>query len=180
MEQIQEIEKRLWEYIDGICTMAEKALISRLLSEDPVWQNKYSELTSMHELLQKEDLDMPSLRFTKKVMEEIIQYQVAPATRNYINKNVIRGITFFFLALILGLFVYFIGQMNWTSQSSGNLFEGIHSEAVKINWNIILNNYYVIIFIGINVILGLILTDKFIQGKKNMNLKNYWSKGDSA
>ncbi len=67
-------------------------------------------------MLRKEELEMPSLRFTKNVMEEIAQYQVAPATKNYINKNVIRGIFAFFLIMISGLLIYFIGQIHWSSQ----------------------------------------------------------------
>ncbi len=31
----QEMEKFIWEYIDGKCTSAERAIISRHLAEDP-------------------------------------------------------------------------------------------------------------------------------------------------
>src|ERR1700692_1663546 len=109
----QEMEQRIWEYIDGVSSPAERGVITRLLAEDPVWRSKYTELMGIHELLQKEELEMPSLRFIKNVMEEIAQYQVAPATKNYINKNVIRGITAFFLVMIVGLFIYFVGQIHW-------------------------------------------------------------------
>src|ERR1700685_2603023 len=74
----QEMEQIIWEYIDGICSPDQKAIIALHLAEDPVWQRKYSELMGIHDLLQKEELDMPSLRFSKNVMEEIAQYQVAP------------------------------------------------------------------------------------------------------
>ncbi len=95
------------------------------LAENPVWKSKYDELMSIHELLQKEELEMPSLRFTKNVMEEIAQYQVAPATKNYINKNVIRGITAFFLIMIAGLL--FISSVRFTgaASSTGNLMPAI-------------------------------------------------------
>src|ERR1700712_3520498 len=96
----QEMEKLIWDYIDGHLNPAEREKITRHLADDPDWQIKYNELKSIHVLLQKEELEMPSLRFTKNVMEEIAQYHVAPATKNYINKNVIRGITAFFLIMI--------------------------------------------------------------------------------
>ena len=173
----QEMEKLIWEYIDGHCSPAEKESIAQRLAEDPTWRNKYTQLMNIHEWLQKEELEMPSLRFTKNVMEEIAQYQVAPATKNYINKNVIRGIAAFFLVMIVGLFIYFVGQIHWNSSSTGNLISAYSLDANKLNWSKMLNNTYVNIFVGVNIVLGLILLDKYMQEKKNAG---HWSKGDSA
>ncbi len=92
----QEMEKHIWEYIDGLSDATTKADILKRISEDPVWHSRYSELMNIHEMLKKEDLEMPSLRFTKNIMEEIAHLHVAPATKNYINKNVIRGFYGFF------------------------------------------------------------------------------------
>ncbi len=176
----QEMEKLIWEYIDGHCSPDQKAVIAQHLSDDPVWQRKYAELVAIHELLRKEELEMPSLRFTKNVMEEIAQYQVAPATKNYINKNVIRGIAAFFLIMIGGLFIYFIGQIHWNGSSTSNIIPAYSLDANRLNWSKILNNTYVNIFIGINVILGLILVDKYLQGKKRAGHDGHWTRGDSA
>src|SRR5258707_11873396 len=130
----QDMEHRIWEYIDGHCSPSEKAAIAQNLA-DPIWKSKYNELMSIHEMLQKEDLEMPSLRFTKNVMEEISRYYVAPATKNYINKNVIRGISFFFLVMIVGLIIYFVGQIKWNSNSTGNLIPAFNLDANKLNWS---------------------------------------------
>jgi hypothetical protein len=176
----QEMEKLIWEYIDGHISSSEQERIIGLLAKDPEWQLKYKELKAIHMLLQKEELEMPSLRFTKNVMEEIAHFQVAPATKNYINKNVIRGITAFFLIMIGGLFIYFIGQLHWVDNPTGSMLPAYYQDANKMNWGKLLNNTYVNIFIGINVILGLILIDKFLQGKKNPTGDGQWSKGDNA
>jgi hypothetical protein len=176
----QEMEKLIWEFIDGQCNEAEKAIITRHLAEDPVWYSKYAELITIHEMLQKEELEMPSLRFTKNVMEEIAHFHVAPAAKNYINKNVIRGFMAFFLIMIGGLFIYFIEQIHWSTNSTGNLIPAYSLNANKVNWSFLLNNAYVNIFIGINVILGLILIDKYMQGKKNASHTGRLTKEDSA
>jgi hypothetical protein len=176
----QEMEKLIWEYIDGQVSPVEKERITRLFSENPEWQIKYKELQRIHVLLQKEELEMPSLRFTKNVMEEIAQFQVAPATKNYINKNVIRGITAFFLIMIGGLIIYFIGQLHWVNNPTSSLLPAYYLDANKMNWGKLLNNTYVNIFIGINVILGLILIDKFMQSWKNASHNGDLSKGDNA
>jgi len=176
----QDMEQRIWEFIDGHCTEAEKAVVSRQLDENPVWRNAYEELKSIQELLRQEELEMPSLRFTKNVMEEISRYQVAPATKNYINKNVIRGIFSFFLVMIAGLLIYFLGQIHWTSSSTGNLIPAFNIDANKLSWGKLLNNAYVNVFIGINTILSLILLDKYMQGRKKLDHTGQWTKGDSA
>ncbi len=49
-------------------------------------------------------------------MDEIARYQVAPATKSYINKNIIRGIGAFFLSLITGLLIYIFAQVKWSSR----------------------------------------------------------------
>jgi hypothetical protein len=176
----QDMEHRIWEYIDGRCSPSEKTAIAQNLADNPIWKSKYNELMGIHELLQKEELEMPSMRFTKNVMEEISRYQVAPATKNYINKNVIRGISFFFLFMIVGLIIYFIGQIHWNSNSTSNLVPAFNLDADKLNWSKMLNNTYVNIFIGINAMLALILLDKYLQGKKKDGHSGEWTKGDSA
>jgi hypothetical protein len=164
----QDIEKQIWEFIDGHCDDAEKAFLVQQIAENPVWSDKYKELRRVHEMLQNEELEMPSLRFTKNVMDEIAQYNVAPATKNYINKSVIRGIFAFFLVMIGGLFIYFVSQIHWNSQSTGNLLPTFSEDTNKLNWSKILTSSYVNIFTGISAMLGLILLDKYMQAKKNL------------
>jgi hypothetical protein len=176
----QEMEKLIWEFIDGHCGEDERAAITRHLAEDPVWADKYTELMQIHEMLQKEELEMPSLRFTKNIMEEIAQYHVAPATKNYINKNVIRGVAAFFLVMIAGLFIYLVGQIHWSNNATSNLIPDYNLEASKLNWSKLINNTYVNIFIGINAILGLIFIDKYMRGRKKVTYTGGWTKGDSA
>jgi hypothetical protein len=64
----QEMEKLIWEYIDGHLSPVEREKITRHLAEDLEWQIKYNELKDIHMLLQQEELEMPSMRFTKNVM----------------------------------------------------------------------------------------------------------------
>jgi hypothetical protein len=162
----QDIEQRIWEFIDGHCSASEKEAIEQQLAGNPVWRIKYEELKAVHEMLRQEELEMPSLRFTKNVMEEIAHFQVAPATKNYINKNIVRGIGAFFLVMITGLFVYFIGQIHWSSQATDNLLPSYSVDVNKMNWSRILNDSYLNVFLGITAILGLILADKYMQSRK--------------
>jgi hypothetical protein len=166
MDTRKQMEERLWDFIDGMSDPEEQALVRRLLTEDSAWRQRYDELLRVDTALQRQELDAPSLRFTKNVMEQIARYHVAPATKTYINKNVIRGITAFFLIMIIGLLIYFFGQFHWTSTSTDNLVPQYSIDADKLNWGKALNNTYVNVFILINVILGFVLLDKYLQNRK--------------
>src|SRR5580765_1072239 len=106
------IEDRLWNYIDGLTEGEEKSSIELLLESNIQWQRKYKELLEINQLLRSSELEEPSLRFTKNVMEEIARYQIAPATKAYINNKIIWGIGIFFITLIIGFLIYGFGQVD--------------------------------------------------------------------
>lgn len=157
----EEGEGRLWEYIDGTSTPDERAVIEQLLATDPVWQAKYTELLEVHQLMQSTELEEPSMRFTKNVMDDIARMQIAPATKTYINKNIIRGITICFLLMIVGFLVYGIAQTNWQTSDDSYL-----PDFGKVNYSKFFNNTYMNIFMMINVVLGLFLLDRYLSNKR--------------
>src|SRR4030095_16262139 len=120
-ENKNNIDDRLWEYIDGQSSIEEKSAIEKLVETNKQWKEKYGELLEIHQLMQSSSLEEPSLRFTKNVMEEIAKYQIAPATRTYIDKKIIWGIGIFFITLILGFLIYGFSQVNWQSTGNENL-----------------------------------------------------------
>jgi hypothetical protein len=175
--QIQ-MEERLWDYIDGLSSPAEQSAIQSLIAENIEWRQKYKELLNMHQLVDATELEAPSMRFTKNVMEEIARYQVAPATKSYINKNIIRNISAFFLALIAGsltliagFLVYCLRQFKWSSGNSPSLPPGydlnkFNTRIEKFDWGKVFNSAYTSIFMLVLVILGLVMLDMYLQRKK--------------
>ncbi|MEI9908477.1 MAG: hypothetical protein WDO71_01670 [Bacteroidota bacterium] len=156
------IEERLWNYIDGTSSAEEKSVIEKLLQSDAEWKAQYGELLEVHQLMQSSELEAPSMRFTKNVMEEISKLHIAPATKTYINKNIIRGIAIFFITLIVAFLVYGFGQINWTAKGETNL----PVDLSKVDYSKIFNNTYMNAFMMINVILGLFLLDRFLANKR--------------
>lgn len=155
-------EERLWDYIDGISSPQEKTVIEQLLQNDVEWKAKYSELLEVQELLHSSELEAPSMRFTKNVMEEITKLHIAPATKTYINKKIIWGIGIFFITLIVGFLVYGFGQIDWTVPSDSKL----PVDFGKVDYSKIFSNTFVNVFMMINVILGLFLLDRFLASKR--------------
>jgi len=167
--QQQMMEQRLWDYIDGLSSNTEKAAIQLLIEENLEWQRKYHELLQVHEVMNGSELEAPSLRFSKNVMEEIARSQIAPATGTYINKNIIRGIAAFFISLIAGMLVYCLGQIRGTAGggSSSNLVPDLNLDRVNnFNYSRIFNNTYTSLFMLVTVVAGLMLLDAYLQRKK--------------
>jgi len=165
------MEDRLWDFIDGLSSPAEKSAIETLIAENVEWQRKYKELLNVHQLMAGSELEEPSMRFTRNVMEEIARHQVAPATKTYINKNIIRGIGAFFLSLIAGLLVYFFAMVKLPSGSSTSSqpvkLPSMNLEALdKVDYGRLSGNLPVTLFMLITVVMGLVLLDLYLRRKK--------------
>jgi len=160
-ENKNNIDDRLWEFIDGQSSTEEKSAIEKLIETNKQWKEKYRELLELHQLVQSSTLDEPSLRFTKNVMEEIAKYQIAPATKAYINNKIIWGIGLFFITLIIGFLIYGFGQVDWNANDNN-----LPIDISKVNYGKFFNNTYVNVFMMINVVLGLMLLDRYLAAKK--------------
>lgn len=168
----QNIENRLWDYIDGACSEEEKTFIEQLLATSQEWRQKYKELLEVHQLMSNSlELDEPSLRFTQNVMEEIGKYYIAPAAKTYLNKRIIRGIGIFFLLSIVGFLIYAFGIINWADTNTSGLSIDFNKvDMSKLNLNKFFSNTYTNIFLMVNVVLGLMLLDMYL-GKKKKQLR---------
>ena len=159
----EEIEMMLWEYMDGACSEADRQRISLLIERDDVWKQKYGELLALQaEITNSLQSEQPSLRFTKNVMEAVANVKVAPATKQYINKNIIRGIAAFFIITITTLLGYALATANWSAGSTDTLSK---LNLNKINFSNYFNSSTLNIIIAVNVALGLVLLDSFLRRK---------------
>jgi hypothetical protein len=167
MNEQQQMEERLWNYIDGLQNAADRSAVEQLIATNQDWKNRYHALLEFSRLLNSAELEVPSLRFSKNVMEDIARLQVAPATGSYINKKIIWGIGGFFLVMLIGFLVYGLSQISWaSSETSSTLLPQYHFTR-KLDWSKLLNNSYTNIFMMINVVLGLVLLDMYLQRKRD-------------
>ena len=165
MENLKNMEKRLWDFIDGLSTPDERNEILRLLETNPSWQQAYAAMIDMNTLLQETSLEEPSMRFSKNVMEEISLLKVAPATKNYVNKKIIYSIGGFFLLLIGGMLAYLFTQIDFSQESSISLPQNL--PLMNLNWSYYPNSTAISIFLMLDAVLGLMLLDKYLQKKKD-------------
>ncbi|MEO8405425.1 MAG: hypothetical protein ABI480_12545 [Chitinophagaceae bacterium] len=158
------METRLWDYIDGLSSNEEKTVIEQLLEDNREWKKKYHELLDVHQLMQSSELEHPSMRFSRNVMEEISRLHIAPATKTYINKNIIRGIVIFFVTTIISFLVYGFSQADWTSGSSNKW--SVPVDVSKLDTSKFFNSTSMNVFMMINLILGLFLFDRYLSNKR--------------
>lgn len=169
MNQQQQIEQQLWSYIDGVSSAGDRSAIEKLLETNQEWKKKYNQLLDIHQLMNSSDLEHPSMRFTKNVMEEISKYHIAPATKNYINKKIIWGIAGFFITVMVSFLVFGIMQIDWTTDTetvTNNYINFSNVDMNKIDFSKMFNNNIVNAFMMVNVMLGLILLDRFLANKR--------------
>jgi hypothetical protein len=160
------MEERLWEYIDGICSAEDRLFIDNLIATNKEWKTKYQELLELQDLLSNQlQLDEPSMRFTQNIMEAISNHHIAPAAKSYINKRIIWGIAGFFICSIIGLLIAGIAQIQWTATGTSSTQIDL-SKLNNINFSGFFNSTYTTIFMMINVVLGLVVLDMYLNRKK--------------
>ena len=166
MSSQQNMEERLWEYIDGVCTGDERLFIDELIASNQEWREKYQELLELQTLLNNHlELDEPSMRFTQNIMESISKHHIAPAAKSYINKRIVWGIALFFFCSIIGMLIAGFAQMTWpATESNASLID--YSRISKVDMSGFFNNTYTSAFMMINAVLGLVLLDMYLNRKK--------------
>jgi hypothetical protein len=169
-----QMEERLWDYIDGLSSTNERSAIELLVAENREWQEKYKELLNVHQMMQETELDAPSMRFSKNVMEDIARLNVSPATKTYINKNIIRSIGAFFLAMIGGFFIFCLGQFRWSGSGQTSTFlpkneMDLDTKMKEFDFSKAFNSAYTSVFMLVLVILALVMLDMYLQRKKQQH-----------
>ena len=162
------MEERIWDYLDGFADPQERTFIEQLIQSNQEWKSKHAELLEIHQLMHAHiDLEEPSMRFRQNVMEAIAREHIAPATKSYINKKIIWGLGGFFITMLVGLFIYSFAQVNWNNTPSESTLINMD----RFDWSRIFNNTYTNIFIMVNVVLGLMLLDMYLNNKKKKSLQ---------
>jgi len=101
MQHEPDIEIQIWEYLDGLCGQEDILRIKELVEHDALWRQKYTELNALHQgLAMHQELEQPSMRFMRNVMDKVEAEHIVPAAKAYLNKWVIRGVAAFLLLLI--------------------------------------------------------------------------------
>jgi len=163
------IEEQLWSYIDGNLPNEEMTLIDQLIQENAEWKAKYKELLSLQDLLTAAETDMPSMRFTMNVMDQIRREQISPAAKSYLNKKIIGGIAGFVGLMLLTLLVYAITRVRWSSGSSTAISERLD----RVDWSFFSGGAWVNGLLMISIIVGLMMLDRVLATRRKQMHSNH-------
>lgn len=164
--QQNDIEKKLWEYIDGVLNASEQKEINALIATDAVWKETYQQLLLMHEMLHEENiLEHPSMRFTQNIMDVVAIIQ--PATRiTTLSKNwFVRSFAVFFIVVTLFCVAVlsFSGTNSEATPGKHQFFTGIFNHV---------DSTTLYIAALVNCVVLLILADKYLTYRKQLTMNN--------
>ena len=161
------LEQRIWDYLDGTCSEQERKEIECLMESDPDSKAIYMELKSLNQEFSKFEMDEPSMSFTRNVMEKVKLEPLPGTFRSSIDKRIVYGITGFFLITIVALLGALFYQIDWSQPMT----EAVQIYKIpEINVSGYLNSTVVNSFLFVDTILALYLMDSF--WKKQIHLKS--------
>jgi hypothetical protein len=154
------IEEQIWDYLDGSCDAAERIEIATKIDTDPIYRTIYQELSHIHTLLTAEQLEEPSMSFTRNVMEQV-QLEIAPVSlKTKVDNKIICAIGGSFLLSFLAIFIYAL--VNSTGSS-------IEFTLPALQFNIHISQYVtplaVKIFLFVDLVLALMYFDRLLRRK---------------
>ncbi|MDB4905200.1 MAG: hypothetical protein JWQ63_4481 [Mucilaginibacter sp.] len=153
------IEEKLWDYIDGNCTVDEQNTIKSLIAGNEAFRLKYEELLMLNKQFSAMELDEPPMAFTYNVIEAIRTERAQQPLKAAINKRIIWGIALFFILTLTVLLVYTIVNISWSS---------INVSAVNLKLPQVKNYLTKPLiqgFLFFDVVLALFLLDNYLRKK---------------
>jgi len=166
----QNIELQLWAYIDGLCNDNDKAYVENKIATDLQWKTQYNQLISLHTtIFANKDLEQPSMRFSKNVMDIIEQDAIIPAKRQYLNPFIIRGIFAFFILSLISFLTYSLFTADWSHTNSRIANT---TSLSQFSFGKLFNNEFFNLLIWINIVIGLLLVDTLLRRKRLSNYKS--------
>ena len=154
------LEERLWNYIDGTCSAEEQKAIDMLIAQDEAARSKYEELLALNSEFSKMEVDEPSMAFTYNVMEGIRAEIAQKPLKAGINKRIIIGIAGFFIVSILLLLVFAMSTVHiGTINASVKIPDSLKMPDLKrlVSAPVLKG------FIFFDVVLGLFLFDAYLR-----------------
>ena len=160
---MNDLEEKLWNYIDGNCTPWEQEAIGDLIANDASVSARYRELLSFNKEFAAMDLDEPPMAFTYNVMEAIRTELAQVPLKAAVNKRIIRSIAVFFTVTIVALLILVFTSVKW---SGGSLPVNLTANFKMPEINSGQAKIMIQAFVFFDVMLGLYLLDAYLRRKK--------------
>ena len=153
-------EELLWIYIEGNCTDAERLTIEQDLEADVNLKKEWLERKILHQMMEKQELESPSMRFTKNVMESL------PKLSNYaITRKQLRP--FFLVVLGSFLVIVLLSFFGETSTDNAAIKQWIpDGESIS---QVFLQEQFLFVGLALAAVAVLLLIDQLMQRRLKIN-----------
>jgi hypothetical protein len=152
------IEEEIWAYIDGEGDQAQRHVMQSKITSDPDYQKMYSELMQIQEIISAQELEEPSMSFTRKVMEAVDTEMAPVSLKTRVDNRIIYSIAAFFVISIIGILIYAVSNVNFSLPEF---------KLPKLNFDLALSpektGLLIKAFLFVDLILGLIYLDRFLR-----------------
>ncbi len=156
------IEERLWSYIDGTCSGDERLAIERLLAADPEIKAKYNDMVAFEaELANNLEVDEPSMAFTYNVIEQIRAEQALKPLKARVDERIITGIAAFFVIVICAGLLFTLSAIDWSTGGNVTAFQQQTQKFTNIFEGQGMN-----LFLLFDLMLALYFADSWLRGRK--------------
>jgi hypothetical protein len=157
------IEAKLWDYIDGNCTPAEQETITLLIEHDEVYRKTYNELLQFNSGLAGLEMDEPSMAFTYNVMETIRTENASQPLKARVNKRIVMAIAGFFVITLAALLIYAFGTVNWSTGETIKVPGQFNVHVTQVNT--FFTGRAMKAFLFFDLVTGLFLLDHYLRRK---------------
>jgi len=149
------MEEKLWQYIDGTCSNDERLAIAALIEKDAAWRAAYNNIFTINDDVSALTLDEPSMAFSYKVMEGIRAQEAAKPLKTATNTYVIGAIAGFFILAIIIIMMFLL------INGGGNVNVNLPA------FSVLTNSSAIKVFFYTDVILLLFFVDTFLRRKRS-------------
>jgi len=153
------IEQQLWDYIDGNLNETQRKSIEEKIESDSSIKLQYEELLNLNMAFGEMDLDEPSMSFTRNVMENVALQPAPFSLKTKVDNRIIFSIAAFFVLSILAVLGYVLYNTTFVMPDFNKYF------AVNLNVEKVLTPASLYIFLGVDLVLGLIFMDYILRKK---------------
>lgn len=153
------MEEKLWEYIDGTCSGEERVAIAALIEKDAVWRTAFNNMRAINSEISEMTLDEPSMAFSYKVMEGVRALEASKPLKTSVSKYIIGGIAGFLVLTIVVIVTVILAD---AKQNAG----AIATDLNLPNISAVTLSSVIRAFFYFDIMLLLFLADAFLRRKR--------------
>jgi hypothetical protein len=154
------IDEEIWAYIDGSCSASESQRVAEKIASDDNYALAFQELSKLNALMASDELEEPSMSFSRNVMDAVAQEIAPKKLTTRVNNTIIYGIAAFFILSLSAIFIYILAN----SSSSASEFR-MPTANFSFDLSHILSPLSMKIFLMVDLALALVYMDRLLRRK---------------